>query len=172
MLLSTAVPQAQQADTFSSVWHTHRTRVCLTWARLHVRSRRELTGENDAPRSRRLNMSEADAELPKAVIKRIVKAKVAELGQGADGAAKRDVQVNREALAAFTQATKVFISYVAGAAHDVCKENKRSTVLPKDVLQALGELNFGAFIPQLEELLAGAPAHPCSIFRYYAVAAS
>ena len=126
---------------------------CSSAAFIFIRGR---LPASDAPCADAQNMSDADADLPKAVIKRIIKAKVAELCQSAEGSGKRDVQVSREALAAFTQATKVFISYVAGAAHDVCKEGKRSTVLPKDVVQALGELNFGAFIPQLEQLLAGA----------------
>jgi DNA polymerase epsilon subunit 3 len=106
-------------------------------------------------------MTDIDAELPKAAIKRIIKSKLA--GEVPEGSTKRDVQVNKEALAAFTQATKVFISYVASAAHDICSENKRSTVVPKDVLQALGDLNFGGFIPQLEEMLQGAM---CNVVQY------
>jgi DNA polymerase epsilon subunit 3 len=104
-------------------------------------------------------MTDVDAELPKAAIKRIIKCKLTETGL--DGASKCDVQVSKEALAAFTQATKVFISYVASAAHDVCIESKRATVVPKDVMQALADLSFGEFVPQLAELLHGVICSAC-----------
>lgn len=101
-------------------------------------------------------MAELDVELPKAVIKRIVKAKLAEKQPACDGPEdlKREFQVNKDALSAFSQATKVFITYITAAAHDICRENKRSTVAAQDIMKALEELEFEAFLPNLQELLS------------------
>jgi histone H3/H4 len=101
-------------------------------------------------------MSEMEVELPKALIKRIVKAKLAEQADLGDEEGKRDFQLNKDATTAFSQATKVFITYVSSAAHDICRENNRSTVAPQDIIQALDELCFQDFIPDLQDLLAGA----------------
>ena len=101
-------------------------------------------------------MSDLDVELPKAVIKRIVKAKLAEKERDGDQEPTRDFQVNKDAVTAFSHATKVFITYVTTAANDICRENRRTTVAPQDILQALAELEFNAFIPGLEDRLQGA----------------
>jgi DNA polymerase epsilon subunit 3 len=106
-------------------------------------------------------MSELDVELPKAVVKRIVRAKLAEKMKEGDDDMHVDFQVNKDALSAFAQATKVFITYVTTAANDICRENKRTTVATQDILQALKDLDFHAFIPGLEEHLVGAPSRFC-----------
>lgn len=101
-------------------------------------------------------MAELGVDLPKAVIKRIVKQALADnQGDSAGDAAKKEVQVNKDALLAFSQATKVFISYVSAAAHDVCKENKRSTVTASDIIMALEDLEFESFLPEVKSLLEG-----------------
>ena len=99
--------------------------------------------------------TELDVDLPKGVIKRIVKAKLAEK-QAQAGQRSGDFQVSKDAVSAFSQATKVFITYVTTAAYDICRENKRTTVAPQDILQALNELEFGSFIDGLEARLLGA----------------
>ena len=101
-------------------------------------------------------MSELDVELPRVAVKRIIKAKLAEHQAQAGTSGQREFQVNKDALTAFSQATKVFITYVTTAANDICRENKRSTVAPQDILQALQELDFPSFMPALEERLQGA----------------
>lgn len=101
--------------------------------------------------------TELDVDLPKGVIKRIVKAKLAER-QAQAHQRSGDFQVSKDAVSAFSQATKVFITYVTTAAYDICRENKRTTVAPQDILQALNELEFGSFIDGLEERLLGVPA--------------
>lgn len=101
-------------------------------------------------------MAEMEVELPRALIKRIVKAKLAEQADLGDDEGKRDFQLNKDATTAFSQATKVFITYVSSAAHDICRENNRSTVAPQDIIQALDELCFQDFIPDLQDLLTGA----------------
>jgi histone H3/H4 len=102
-----------------------------------------------------VNMAEMEVELPRALIKRIVKAKLAEQADLGDDEGKREFQLNKDATTAFCQATKVFITYVSSAAHDICRENNRSTVAPQDIIQALDELCFQDFIPDLQDLLTG-----------------
>jgi DNA polymerase epsilon subunit 3 len=100
-------------------------------------------------------MAELEVDLPKALIKRIVKVKLADKADIGDDDGKRDFQVNKDALSALSQATKVFITYVTSAAHDICRENNRTTVAPQDVAKALEELAFDEFIPDLQDILAG-----------------
>ena len=99
-------------------------------------------------------MAEMEVELPKSIIKRLVKARLSAKNGNAEDDGKREFQVNKDALLAFSQATKVFISYVASAAHDICRENKRSTLSANDVLKALEELEFEGFLPDLADLIS------------------
>ena len=100
-------------------------------------------------------MAEMEVELPRALIKRIVKAKLAEQADLGDDEGKRDFQLNKDATTAFSQASKVFLTYVRSAAHDICRENNRSTVAPQDIIQALDDLCFQDFVPDLQDLLTG-----------------
>jgi len=98
-----------------------------------------------------------DAEsLPHAHIKRIVKAKLAELTAG-EGDGKRDVSVQKEALAAFAESAKVFIHFLTATANDICHENKRLTINAEDVMKAIDDVEFPEFAEPLREALAGAP---------------
>ncbi|KAI7846247.1 hypothetical protein COHA_000227 [Chlorella ohadii] len=70
-----------------------------------------------------------DAELPKALLKRILKARLAEWDaqqNGGDGS--RDFQINKDALLACSEAAKLFIHYLASTASDNCKDAKRQTI--------------------------------------------
>eukprot|EP00775_Hariotina_reticulata_P003911 gene3911-4165_t len=90
--------------------------------------------------------AEVQVDLPKGVVKRIVKEK---LNAVADSG--KDVQINKDALLAFAESAKVFINYVTAAASDVCKEKKRATLTANDVFQGLEELEFQELIPGLQE---------------------
>ena len=97
-----------------------------------------------------------DAEsLPQAHIKRIVKAKLAELTAG-EGEQKREVSVQKEALLAFAESAKIFIHYLTATANDVCHESKRLTINAEDVMKAIDEVEFHEFAEPLREALAGA----------------
>ena len=108
-------------------------------------------------------MAEMDVELPKSLIKRIVKAKLAEQAELGDDDRKRDVQTSRDATVALSHATKVFITYVSSAAHDICREHNRTTVAPQDINAALNELGFSSFLPDLQELLSGVLNLHCAL---------
>lgn len=91
---------------------------------------------------------ENEAELPKAHIKRIVKAKLSHLQSG-----DKEVQINKDALLAFSESCKIFINYLTATANDICKENKRQIVSAEDVFQALDDMEFPEFIEPLRSFL-------------------
>jgi DNA polymerase epsilon subunit 3 len=119
-------------------------------------------------------------DLPRNVVKKIVRAKLAERaealqrleqgsGRGAAGGAaakKRGAaaaaatatatappQVAGDALLALAESARVFISYVTAAANDVAREHKRQTISAEDMLTALDDLDFGELLPELREAL-------------------
>jgi DNA polymerase epsilon subunit 3 len=96
-----------------------------------------------------------DADLPKALLKRLIKGRLQEAERLRGGDASRDFQVNKDALLAFGEAGKLFVHYLTAAANDVCKEAKRQTVSADDVLAALADLEFDEFVEPLKEALEG-----------------
>lgn len=82
-----------------------------------------------------------EVQLPKAVLKRMMKKQLAQ----SDNAAIRDANISADAMLAVSEAAKVFISYLTCTANDICAEHKRSTISADDVLSALEELEFGEF---------------------------
>ncbi|XP_021829709.1 DNA polymerase epsilon subunit 3 [Prunus avium] len=91
----------------------------------------------------------ADAEeLPKAIVRRVVKDKLSQCSKG-DG----DLTLHKEALLAFSESARIFIHYLSATANDICKEKKRQTISADDVLKALEEIEFSEFIKPLEASL-------------------
>ncbi|KAJ1703158.1 hypothetical protein LUZ63_002937 [Rhynchospora breviuscula] len=91
---------------------------------------------------------EADVEeLPRAIVRRLVKEKLSDL------AGKEDVNVNKDALLAFGESARIFIHYLSATANDICKESKRQTINVEDVLKALEEIEFNEFIEPLRSAL-------------------
>ncbi|KAM0946192.1 putative DNA-directed DNA polymerase transcription factor Hap3/NF-YB family [Dioscorea sansibarensis] len=95
--------------------------------------------------------SAAVEELPRSVVRRLVKEKLAQLRRGGD----EDVNVQKEALLAFAESARIFIHYLSATASDVCKESKRQTMNAEDVLKALEEIDFPEFIEPLRHSLQG-----------------
>ncbi|KAK5575015.1 hypothetical protein RB653_010270 [Dictyostelium firmibasis] len=87
-------------------------------------------------------MSESQ-DLPGAIVNRIIKASLPE-----------GVLCAKESRLAIAKAAKVWIHYLTAASIDFSQHSGRSTVSPKDVLQAIEEIDFEIFKPQLEEYLA------------------
>jgi DNA polymerase epsilon subunit 3 len=113
-------------------------------------------------------MSESEIGLPSTVIKRIVKARLAEQFSSDDGKPK-DVNLSKEALLAFGESAKVFINYLTAMANDICHEGKRQTISAEDVFKALAEMEFDELVPPLKEALQGGrpagPALPAGLAR-------
>ncbi|KAI3747233.1 hypothetical protein L6452_09685 [Arctium lappa] len=91
----------------------------------------------------------ADAdELPKAVVRRLVKDKLSQLSQ--DGG---EIQVLKDSLLAFSESSRIFIHYLSATANDICKESKRQTINAEDVFKALEEIEFPEFVASLRTSL-------------------
>ena len=97
-------------------------------------------------------MSESQAELPKAVVKRIIKEKLSTTGPNGE---RKDVTLQKDALLAVSESAKVFLNYLTTTANDICKEKKRQTISADDVLQALQDLEFPEMVEPLKEALEG-----------------
>ena len=101
-----------------------------------------------------------DADLPKALVKRIVKAKLTTLQpQVETDDQKREVQLNKDALLAFAESSKIFIAYVTATANDICKQAKRQIISGEDVATALEELEFDSFVRPIRQSLESKPLH-------------
>ncbi|RLM86054.1 DNA polymerase epsilon subunit 3 [Panicum miliaceum] len=96
-------------------------------------------------------MTQAEVEeLPKAIVRRLVKDKLAHVAGGGEGA---EVIVNKDAMAAFAESARIFIHYLSATANDMCKESKRQTINADDVLKALDEMEFSEFLEPLRTSL-------------------
>lgn len=102
-------------------------------------------------------MAEAETEFPKALVKKIVKAKLAEIA-AANEDGRKEYQINKDALLAFSESARVFVSYVTAAANDICKDNARQIITGEDFIQALEELEFKELAVPLRESLEGLKA--------------
>ncbi|CAL5080176.1 unnamed protein product [Urochloa decumbens] len=104
-----------------------------------------------APAAPAAAMSEAEVEeLPKAIVRRLVKDKLAHIAGGGEGA---EVIVNKDAMVAFAESARIFIHYLSATANDMCKESKRQTINADDVLKALDEMEFSEFVEPLRTSL-------------------
>lgn len=99
--------------------------------------------------------NEQELELPKAVVRRIMKSKLQEL-TGDDE--KKEFQINKDALLAFSESAKVFINMLSSTANEFCKESKRQTISADDVFKALEDLEFEEFVKPLKDHLDGETA--------------
>ncbi|KAI5072379.1 hypothetical protein GOP47_0012485 [Adiantum capillus-veneris] len=94
----------------------------------------------------------ADAEeLPRTIVRRVVKGKLAELTK--DMVDKKEISVHKEAVIAFSEAAKVFIHYLSATANDLCRESKRQTINAEDVLKAIEDTDFIEFLEPLRAAL-------------------
>jgi len=86
--------------------------------------------------------TEREFELPMTSVVRILKRKLPE-----------GVAVSKEAKQAFARAAGIFILYLTSASNAYCKDSKRQTLNAKDVLDALGAIEFDEFVEPLQACL-------------------
>lgn len=96
-----------------------------------------------------------DADLPKALIKRIAKKELNKAASKDGGDQSKDVILNKDVLLALTESAKVFISYLTSTANDICKESKRQTISAEDVFTALDDLEFPELVEPIKSSLKG-----------------
>ncbi|KAI9700182.1 MAG: hypothetical protein M1820_006850 [Bogoriella megaspora] len=80
-----------------------------------------------------------DLNLPRTMCQRLAK-----------GVLPANTQIQKDALLAMTKSATVFINYVATHAQDNAVAADKSSIRPKDVIEAIRELEFEDFIPRLE----------------------
>ena len=83
-------------------------------------------------------------EPPQACVNRVIKSVLPD-----------NVQITKDARAAFTRAAGVFIFYLTHCANDISREKKRSTIYASDVVSALVELEYDQFKEPIEKFLSG-----------------
>uniref|UniRef100_A0A6V1RK43 Transcription factor CBF/NF-Y/archaeal histone domain-containing protein n=1 Tax=Heterosigma akashiwo TaxID=2829 RepID=A0A6V1RK43_HETAK len=81
-------------------------------------------------------------EPPQACIQRIVKAVLPD-----------NIQIGKDAKAAFARAAGIFIMYLTACANDFCRESKRQTITGPDVMMAISELEFHDLVEPLKDFL-------------------
>ncbi|KAL3850299.1 hypothetical protein ACJIZ3_012181 [Penstemon smallii] len=91
-------------------------------------------------------VSEAE-ELPKTIVRRVVKDKLSQLSVNSE------IAVLRDALQAFSESSRIFIHYLSSSANEVCKESNRQIINAEDVFKALEEIEFVEFIRPLRSSL-------------------
>lgn len=67
----------------------------------------------------------------------------------------KSTNVSKDSLSAISRASGIFVLYLTSCANDVAREGKRTTIIAKDVLGALKELDFEEFIPCMDAFLEG-----------------
>ncbi|KAL3776021.1 hypothetical protein ACHAW5_007103 [Stephanodiscus triporus] len=65
----------------------------------------------------------------------------------------KSTTVSKDSLAAISRASGIFVLYLTACANDVAREGRRTTIVAKDVLGALRELDFADFLPAMEAFL-------------------
>ncbi|EUC50209.1 hypothetical protein COCMIDRAFT_82516 [Bipolaris oryzae ATCC 44560] len=90
-----------------------------------------------APRDDSLGVE--DLNLPKSIVQRLAK-----------GVLPPNTQIQKDALLAMSKSATVFVNYVTSCAAEKALSNGKKTVMPKDVFDAMQELEFAFMLPRLE----------------------
>ena len=122
-----------------------------------------------------------DLNLPLAVVSRIVKESVNTYGNVASALASvtlvlstlprpippflsqnqlpDDINVSKEARQAISKAASVFVLYATSCANNFALKGKRKTLAANDIFQAMGEMEFERFVPELKKSWEGASTY-------------
>ncbi|KAF2018767.1 histone-fold-containing protein [Aaosphaeria arxii CBS 175.79] len=84
-------------------------------------------------------ISVEDLNLPKSAIQRLAK-----------GVLPPSTQIQKDALLAMSKSATVFVNYLTSHAAENATRNGKKTVMPKDIFEAMQELELEAFLPRLE----------------------
>lgn len=101
--------------------------------------------------------SAAVVDLPRSIVRRVVKEKLANLAKssktGGAGGEPDEININKDSLLAFSESARIFIHYLSATANDICRESKRQTINAEDVLTSLEEIDFPEFVAPLRASL-------------------
>ena len=96
----------------------------------------------------------SDEELPRAHVKRLVKAKLCSLDNVDAKGQSFEPNIQKEALIAYGECAKIFIHYLTATANDVCRDHKRSIISAEDVLAAIDECDFPELVDDVRVTLS------------------
>jgi len=95
-----------------------------------------------------------DEELPRAHVKRLVKAKLCSLDNVDAKGQSFEPNIQKEALVAYGECAKIFIHYLTATANDICRDHKRSIISAEDVLAAIDECDFPELVDDVRGTLS------------------
>ncbi|RPB28249.1 histone-fold-containing protein, partial [Terfezia boudieri ATCC MYA-4762] len=81
--------------------------------------------------------------LPKSIVTRLAK-----------GVLPQNTNIQKDAVLALTKGATVFINYLCTAANENAVKANKKTIMPKDVLEAISQLELDEFGPRLQAELA------------------
>ena len=99
------------------------------------------TNENNSSTANKPNAN-VEFEPPMACIRRLLKQVL-----------PKSTNVSKDSLATISRASGIFVLYLTACANDVAREGRRTTIVAKDVMGALKELEFEEFVPLMEKFL-------------------
>ncbi|KAI9775624.1 MAG: hypothetical protein M1835_005746 [Candelina submexicana] len=101
------------------------------------------TGDEGTPGKDKDGISVEELALPKTMVMRLAK-----------GVLPANTQIQKDAILAMSKSATVFVNYLASHAQEYTERANKKTIMPKDVLDAISELEFENFLPRLEAELA------------------
>ncbi|KAF2199943.1 histone-fold-containing protein, partial [Delitschia confertaspora ATCC 74209] len=84
-------------------------------------------------------LSIEDLNLPRSIVQRLAK-----------GVLPANTQIQKDALLAMSKSATVFVNYLTNQARENVERAGKKTIQPKDVLQAVTDLEFPGFLERLE----------------------
>ncbi|KAF1943196.1 histone-fold-containing protein [Clathrospora elynae] len=100
-------------------------------------SNEDTPAPKSAPRDDDLGVE--DLNLPKSIVQRLAK-----------GVLPANTQIQKDALLAMSKSATVFVNYLTSTAAEHALRSGKKTILPKDVFDAMTELEFEFMLPRLE----------------------
>ena len=101
------------------------------------KSNTSTTSAGDDGTAPRDGISVEDLSLPKTMVQRLAK-----------GVLPANTQIQKDALLAISKSATVFVNYLSAHANEKATRMNKKTIHPKDVLEALQELEFDTFVPR------------------------
>lgn len=95
-------------------------------------------------------LSVEDLSLPRTMVQRLAK-----------GVLPPNTQIQKDALLAMSKGATVFVNYLTNTSNENAVRGGKKTIQPQDVLDAVKELEFEAFLPRLEAELQKYNAIQC-----------
>jgi len=144
---SAVVADTNKSDTYK-VTDEQRAEVTAASSKLSAEiasitsSKQGAPNENNSTTAANKPNANVEFEPPMACIRRLLKQVL-----------PKSTNVSKDSLATISRASGIFVLYLTACANDVAREGRRTTIVAKDVMGALKELEFEEFVPLMEKFL-------------------